>query len=356
FDKDFNDITPSDAHAMVSSAAAGNASTAETISQEIEITEDGYIYLYVANETKDAQVHFDDITVSVLGFDISEMTDYYPGGSVASHWEKEPYRFGYQGQFAEQDEETGFDHFELRAYDSRINRWMIPDPAGQYPSPYMSMGNNWISRIDPDGGLDIIGMKNGVEVSRIETDDPFDLVIQEWDFANDALDMTTIGIHEKWEFSSFQGFPRPADLASGMVNSNFDDLGAILATELAVVSGVGAVGYTIQGLRTAKSVGGILKPLKNISGSLDDAARLARTQKYGKTNNIVRRLPNSVQDVHALKGAMDGKGRMIIKSLSDPRYKGWEKWHYSVGEKGSKSVVHYIRNPETGYLTDFKFK
>ncbi|UXX80059.1 hypothetical protein N7E81_02930 [Reichenbachiella carrageenanivorans] len=33
FDKDFNDITPADAHAMVSDAAAGHASTAETISK-----------------------------------------------------------------------------------------------------------------------------------------------------------------------------------------------------------------------------------------------------------------------------------------------------------------------------------
>ncbi|MEP5363811.1 MAG: type II toxin-antitoxin system death-on-curing family toxin, partial [Reichenbachiella sp.] len=151
FDKDFNDITPSDAHAMVSSAAAGNASTAETISQEIEITEDGYIYLYVANETKDAQVHFDDITVSVLGFDISEMTDYYPFGSVASHWEKEPYRFGYQGQFAEEDKETGFTHFEAREYDAKIGRWLSMDPAKEFSSPYLSHGNNPIVFIDKDG-------------------------------------------------------------------------------------------------------------------------------------------------------------------------------------------------------------
>ncbi|WP_456459468.1 RHS repeat-associated core domain-containing protein [Reichenbachiella sp.] len=151
FDKDFNDITPSEAHAMVSSNAAGNASSAEEIGTEIEITEDGYIYLYVANETKDAQVHFDDITVSVLGFDISEMTDYYPFGSVASHWEKEPYRFGYQGQFAEEDEETGFNHFEAREYDATIGRWMAVDPHRQFASPYLGMGNNWMNGVDRDG-------------------------------------------------------------------------------------------------------------------------------------------------------------------------------------------------------------
>ncbi|QKG55128.1 hypothetical protein GKZ67_22170 (plasmid) [Hymenobacter sp. BRD67] len=63
------------------------------------------------------------------------------------------YRHGYQGQFAEKDEETGTDDFELRNYDSRIGRWTAPDPAGQFHSPYVGMGNNPVSSVDPDGGF-----------------------------------------------------------------------------------------------------------------------------------------------------------------------------------------------------------
>jgi hypothetical protein len=33
-------------------------------------------------------------------------------------------------------------------------RWIVPDPAGQHWSPYMSMGNNPISYVDPDGMFD----------------------------------------------------------------------------------------------------------------------------------------------------------------------------------------------------------
>ncbi|UOQ75194.1 RHS repeat domain-containing protein [Hymenobacter cellulosilyticus] len=62
------------------------------------------------------------------------------------------YRHGYQGQYAEKDEETGYDSFELRLYNSRIGRWMAPDPEGQFYSPYVGMGNNPVSGIDPDGG------------------------------------------------------------------------------------------------------------------------------------------------------------------------------------------------------------
>src|SRR5690606_27822967 len=64
----------------------------------------------------------------------------------------EGYRYAFQGQ--EKDRETGKEAFELRLWDSRIGRWLTTDPAGQYASPYLGMGNNPISRVDPDGGFD----------------------------------------------------------------------------------------------------------------------------------------------------------------------------------------------------------
>jgi len=66
----------------------------------------------------------------------------------------EPYRYGYQGQFAEMDSTTGWNHFELRQYGSRIGRWTTTDPYRQYYSPYVGMGNNPVYRTDSDGGLD----------------------------------------------------------------------------------------------------------------------------------------------------------------------------------------------------------
>ena len=78
-------------------------------------------------------------------------TDYYPGGMAMPNKNvKGDYRYNYQGQ--EQDEETGHHAFELRMYDSRINRWLSPDPYGQFHSPYLAMGNDWPNSIDKDGG------------------------------------------------------------------------------------------------------------------------------------------------------------------------------------------------------------
>lgn len=61
------------------------------------------------------------------------------------------YRHDYQGQYAEHDFETGYHAFDSRMYDSRILRFNSPDPAGQFWSSYMAMGNNWPNGVDPDG-------------------------------------------------------------------------------------------------------------------------------------------------------------------------------------------------------------
>ncbi len=60
------------------------------------------------------------------------------------------YRYGFRGQ--ESDPETGKEAFQLRLWDSRIGRWLTTDPYGQFASPYLGMGNNPITMVDPDGG------------------------------------------------------------------------------------------------------------------------------------------------------------------------------------------------------------
>lgn len=78
-------------------------------------------------------------------------TDYYPFGMAMPNRNMEGnYRYKYQGQ--EKDSETGMEAFGLRLWDSRIGRWLTIDPYYQYASPYLGMGNNPISQVDPDGG------------------------------------------------------------------------------------------------------------------------------------------------------------------------------------------------------------
>jgi RHS repeat-associated protein len=71
----------------------------------------------------------------------------HPGGLTSSFTQ----RFGYQGEYAEQDPETKLAAFEARMYDAVTGRWLAVDPQHQYHSPYLAMGNNPMMMVDPDG-------------------------------------------------------------------------------------------------------------------------------------------------------------------------------------------------------------
>ena len=71
-----------------------------TIALDFSPTEDGYLYVYVVNESQ-KDVFFDDLTFSIEGTWVVRRTDYYPFGTVAKVWyspeqtQQEAYRFGY---------------------------------------------------------------------------------------------------------------------------------------------------------------------------------------------------------------------------------------------------------------------
>jgi len=58
----------------------------------------------------------------------------------------------------ERDNETNYDYFGARYYDSELGRWMSVDPLGKKNSswsPYSYCKNDPMTRIDPDGLTDI---------------------------------------------------------------------------------------------------------------------------------------------------------------------------------------------------------
>jgi RHS repeat-associated protein len=119
----------------------------------VNITTPGYMYVFVANESENTEVWFDDLQVMYDRSTVVAGSDYYPFGLVMESREitQEDYRYGYQGQYSEKDATTGWNSFTSRMYDPRIGRWTTSDPGGQYPSPYMAMGNTPNMSVDPDG-------------------------------------------------------------------------------------------------------------------------------------------------------------------------------------------------------------
>lgn len=91
------------------------------------------------------------ITKNNSNYDVKAYSDYYPFGMTLRS-ASSGYRYGFQGQFSEKDGETDWNAFQLRMYDSRIARWLSIDPAKQFYSPYIGLGNNPVTGADKDGG------------------------------------------------------------------------------------------------------------------------------------------------------------------------------------------------------------
>jgi len=86
-----------------------------------------------------------------------QVNNYYPYGLRINASGAEitfPNEYMYQGK--ELDNENGLNwyNFHARMYDPVLGRWHTPDPAQQYVSPYMAMGNDPVNRVDPNGMWD----------------------------------------------------------------------------------------------------------------------------------------------------------------------------------------------------------
>ncbi len=83
----------------------------------------------------------------------------------------------------------------------------------------------------------------------------------------------------------------------------------------------------------------------------------SRYKSLIKTGSSFSRAPKSIQDQLTLDAARQGQGIVKIPSLKDRRYRGMQKMELEIiSAGGRKSNVHYVRDPKTGKLMDFKFK
>ncbi|HEY8934120.1 MAG TPA: RHS repeat-associated core domain-containing protein, partial [Cyclobacteriaceae bacterium] len=127
----------------------------ERLSFNLTMEQGGFLYVFVSNLTNEnLDVYFDDLRIKQTMSNIVAGGDYYPYGLAIDdrQIDRQPFRYGYQGKNAEKDDETGWNHFELREYDPVVGRWTTADPKRIGFSPYIGMYNNLTGATDSDGG------------------------------------------------------------------------------------------------------------------------------------------------------------------------------------------------------------
>jgi len=277
-----------------------------------------------------------------------------------------------------EEDPTGLLNEGFRYRDLETGAFITRDPLGFVDGPNMYayvVQNPW-SKFDPEGlflgtplsaGEWFGSLGSGLAEGGVDVAMAFRSAAEAPGAALGYMSVNGVGktimeSHDQITTNLAQGYELAKDTSLSQLGRDAKEAGNLYVNDKEFRQGVTE---GLAGLGTGIATGEALQPIQKALGAklgevlkLNEDAKLSSgTPPAPTAKPPVQRVPQSLQDQMTLEAAQDGAGQPIIKNLSDPNFKGMEKWEYKVkSTEGRDSVVHYVKDPATGELKDFKFK
>lgn len=156
FDEQFNLVASNSGFDQV----GGDQEYKTHVQSNMPINKNGFLYIYVSNETPNINVYFDNLQVTHIRGPILEETHYYPfgltmagissrAGGTMTNKDKT-----FQGQKFDDDFDVDYDEFKWRNDDPQIGRFIEIDPLSEdyeYNSTYAFSENKVTAHIELEG-------------------------------------------------------------------------------------------------------------------------------------------------------------------------------------------------------------
>jgi RHS repeat-associated protein len=306
----------------------------------------------------------------VGGLALLSYADYYPFGSEMPGRKfvgaGEEYNHKYQGQFTEYDEEVNWDAFQLRNWDGRLARWTSIDPASQYWSPYLGMGNNPINMVDPDGAYSKFGawLRNGFSKNGLSQNNA-----GEWGFEVTGGEVSGSGSWNSdgtyhlaevtgasWDFGTPKSLPSSNPVVNGVYGSQRAFLShpvtqyTALALATVMTAGIAAsYSATVSSYQVARTVNTARKTIEKLNDftnnyDMIDYSKPQPRSPNGQFQSHPRISFGRGSDAGNLNTLNPGSSAARPTPFYNPNVPNWLKWTTGAGGAGAITYDRYQKH------------